>query len=611
MIKIVTISTGLAVVLASFAFALVVPVLATHATTTPWETTGDYIVNMEHQSVDDSHDMTLIQDGDGNLTGNGGSPAGNNTYLWTITDGLVTDDSIVFTADYTATADAVTPQTTLLVEGEIAADGTMSGSWSDNYQGGERSGNWSTVLGTAARSEESADQNHDGFIDTLEGQPFYGVIAVSLTETGDTSPDSGLALDRFPVANSDGSYTYARTITVSDEVRDSLTNGAIVVHGFDIDNSGAYDGSKESSIAAGVPFEATVPVACGAITGTAGSFTADLSQMNSSGVNGNATLTVSGNEVTLLMEVSSTSPDLAHAQHIHIGGTNTCPPNTAGAPVNESTTVTVTITKFIQGEMANATTAQSADFPMTSTFEAENTGAGGGTYILGASNPVPYQAITSDLTRGADYATNEILTGDTVSAECTTETPFALVGYTTGDSQAAAMTATLSTTSPSFTNMQDDMFVIVWNRDCSQSDGEINGEVGGGAVLEVTAIEMIDTTATANGSFADGWKYVFHVTAPMDEDQMAMKFSDWLQTDGSGTIPVTNNIRISSLQADNDGATILLTAADVYSTPALRMTADLDSEMPGRQVEITVEVAVPNGTPNGTYTTNYGVQSTI
>lgn len=88
-----------------------------------------------------------------------------------------------------------------------------------------------------------------------------------------------------------------------------------------------------------------------------------------------------------------------------------------------------------------------------------------------------------------------------------------------------------------------------------------------------------------------------------------MKFATWLETDGDGTIPVGGNMRISSLQANNGGATILLTAANMYSTPDLHMTGDLNQNMDDRQIEITVDVAVPNGTPNGTYTTSYGVRS--
>lgn len=422
-----TLSTllGVSTLFASFAFAFVLPVQAAEPN---WDTSGDYVISMEYQGDDILHDVTLVQDTLGDLNGDGGSPAGANTYLWTITDGTVDQDAITFTADYTATADAVTPQTTLVVDGTVASDGTMSGTWSDNYNGESRSGTWDTVSGTAT----------------------------------------------------------------------------------------AYP----------------------------------------------------------------------------------------------TPTVTVTIEKFVQGAPATAETANNADFPMTASYDAENTGAGSGDFALSDTNTIPYQAMTAEMTAGANYQTEEILTGEIVAEQCSAGTPFALEGYTTGDTRAEAMAATPTTTAPSFTNMQNDAYVIVWNDDCAIPEGEINGDVvPEDGVLEVTSIEMVDTTANANGSFADGWKYVFNVTIPDSEPNVAMKFSNWMQTDGTGTIAVANNMRISSLQADNGGATILLTAADLYSSPDLHMTGDLDSEMAGRQVEITVEVAVPSGTPNGSYTTSYGVRS--
>ena len=605
---------GIATLLASL--ALLAFVLPTFAATADWDTSGDYVIAFEHQGTDNNHDVTLMQDASGNLTGNGGSPAGNNTYLWTITGGTVTGSSIEFTADYTATPDAVTPQTTLEVEGTVAIDGTISGTWSDNYQGDNRSGTWMTTSGEATSESyfHSADTNNDGFISVAEGVPFYGGIEVSLTTSGDTSPDSGLALDRFPVADASGTYAYSRTFTVSNEVRDSIADGHIIIHGIDIDQSGEYDGDKPSSIAPEVPFETTVPAACGLIMESHDHiYTADLTELNSSGASGNATITLDGNTVTVLMNVLGTSPNLPHAQHIHIGGTNECPPNTsgiAGVDMDDSSTVAVTITKFIQGQQATAQTADNADFPMTSTWNADNLGAGTGTYSLSDTGTTPYQAVTAAMTQGADYQTEEVLDGSVVGEHCETEKPFALEGYTYGTTMTEAMNGTPTMVTPSFTNMQQDKYVIVWNRDCALPEGELGGDVvHGDAQLEVTSIDMIKTTAIANGTFADGWEYVFNITAPMDEQNISMKFNDWLQTDGSATIPVANNMRISSLQADNGGSSILLTAPNVYSTPYLHMVGDLEPQTAGRQVEITVEVAVPNGTANGSYTTAYSVRS--
>jgi hypothetical protein len=273
--------------------------------------------------------------------------------------------------------------------------------------------------------------------------------------------------------------------------------------------------------------------------------------------------------------------------------------------------VTVTVEKFVQGAMATAVTANNADFPMTATWYAENTGTGTAPYVLSETNTTPYKAVTSAMTKGANYETKELVNGPVVGAQCAAGKPFALTGYTTGNTRAQAMTAPRTMAKPVFTNLQQNKYVIVWNADCSlPPPGDIGGEVIGDEVmLDVTLIEMVDTSATANGSFEGGWEYVFHITAPMDEQDMSMKFDNWLRTGGNGTIPVANNMRISSSQANNGGATILLTAENTYSTPALYMTGDLDPNMDGRQVKITVEVAVPNGTPNGSYTTSYGVQS--
>lgn len=126
--------------------------------------------------------------------------------------------------------------------------------------------------------------------------------------------------------------------------------------------------------------------------------------------------------------------------------------------------------------------------------------------------------------------------------------------------------------------------------------------------LQVTSIDIIDGSATANGNFEDGWEYLFHITLPSHEPDVAMKFSNWLENGDDGVIPAGNNMRISSLQADNDGADVMITAADTYSAD-LHTNEDLDPSLEGIQIEVTVEVRIPSGTPPGTYTTSYGVRS--
>lgn len=107
------------------------------------------------------------------------------------------------------------------------------------------------------------DKNGDGHINTTEGGPAYGAIVVSLTTSGDTSPASGLAIDRF---NSGGSFTYSRgSVTVSPEVAKEIQSGEslVVVHGVDYNKDGKYDGDVKSDLDPSLPTEATDPALCG------------------------------------------------------------------------------------------------------------------------------------------------------------------------------------------------------------------------------------------------------------------------------------------------------------------------------------------------------------
>ncbi|MDY7101523.1 MAG: CHRD domain-containing protein [Actinomycetota bacterium] len=109
------------------------------------------------------------------------------------------------------------------------------------------------------------DTDGNGLIDTTEGVPSYGGIQASLTTEGDTSADSALAVDRFPVADEDGNLSYTRTFEVSDEVADAVGHLHVVVHGIDVNGDGGYDaGAGASPLDPALPLEATVPALCGA-----------------------------------------------------------------------------------------------------------------------------------------------------------------------------------------------------------------------------------------------------------------------------------------------------------------------------------------------------------
>lgn len=282
--------------------------------------------------------------------------------------------------------------------------------------------------------------------------------------------------------------------------------------------------------------------------------------------------------------------------------------------------VTVTVHAYIDGALATETSADDAAFPMSASWTDDGE-EGSDTFELSADGS--YSMTTEKFEKGADYQVSESLDGDAVGASCDGGHPFALAGYTTGASVEAAADGALSKTSPAFANLSADQHVIVWNETCDDGSGNggeapsgsLDGEVTGGTSdekpgdLEVTSIDAEKTTAVANGEFADGWRYVFNVTVPADEAELAMKFDDWLHSGGEHTLPVAGNMRISSDQADNDGAAVTLDAADTYSSPTLTMTGDLDEDADGLQVQVAVEVAVPEGTYNGTYSTSYGVQT--
>ena len=116
------------------------------------------------------------------------------------------------------------------------------------------------------------DQNGDNLVNTTEGEPSYGPILTSLTTEGDTSPESALAVDRFPVANEDGTLTYDRTFGVPANVADRLEDFAIVQHGVDLNGNGMYDeeAAGPSDLDPSLPQEATIPANCGVIEPVSG-----------------------------------------------------------------------------------------------------------------------------------------------------------------------------------------------------------------------------------------------------------------------------------------------------------------------------------------------------
>jgi len=125
-------------------------------------------------------------------------------------------------------------------------------------------------FGADARHEcptAADDAGGDGHLNTTDGAPAYGPVAVSLTKTGDTSAKSVLAIDRFSDAPQ-GSISYERgSIKVNAEIAQAVAagQGVVVVHGVDYNGNGKYDGDTKSDLDPKLPTEATDPALCGVL----------------------------------------------------------------------------------------------------------------------------------------------------------------------------------------------------------------------------------------------------------------------------------------------------------------------------------------------------------
>ena len=120
------------------------------------------------------------------------------------------------------------------------------------------------IDGAGTCPTQPAEHAGNQSISLNDGVPAYGKVGTSLTTTGDTSPASVLAIDRFPSA---GNYTFRRSFDLDDTVLANLRKGTavLVVHGVDYNGNGKYDAVLGTSELSGsLPAEATDPALCAA-----------------------------------------------------------------------------------------------------------------------------------------------------------------------------------------------------------------------------------------------------------------------------------------------------------------------------------------------------------
>ncbi len=128
--------------------------------------------------------------------------------------------------------------------------------------------------------------------------------------------------------------------------------------------------------------------------------------------------------------------------------------------------------------------------------------------------------------------------------------------------------------------------------------------------LSVDKIDIIKNSAIADGTFENGWKWVFSLTIPDNENNVKFKFSDWVNN--SNTISPVNNMRFYSTQSSNafnSNNSILINNKSEYGVNGLNIISDLDLNRTGKQIQVYVDMLVPNGVVSGVYSTNYGISS--
>ncbi|MGH2632669.1 MAG: hypothetical protein ACRDG3_04595, partial [Tepidiformaceae bacterium] len=217
----------------------------------------------------------------------------------------------------------------------------------------------------------SADTNHDGYIDVLEGAPSYGLILVPLDSDLSTQ-----AAGDPPMSDANGHLHYMASVPLTALLADlhmpqadpsspivklkmdealNLATREVVIHGV------AQSLPSTVQSIAGAPGNVTLPVACGALslqaaaptptpttpaatpttapttpaapgTSTAqgpaetqGTYTATLGSLNKNangnkGVTGTATFTIKGDTLTAVVDADGLAPNMAHIMHIHTGG---------------------------------------------------------------------------------------------------------------------------------------------------------------------------------------------------------------------------------------------------------------------------------------------------
>jgi plastocyanin len=165
--------------------------------------------------------------------------------------------------------------------------------------------------------------------------------------------------------------------------------------------------------------------------------------------------------------------------------------------------------------------------------------------------------------------------------------------------------------------MTGSIYVTSGGGGSSGSTGSLTGTVtsgggGGSGQIYINSISRTKTTGSADGTFQNGWQWIFDVSVPWNETNVSMRFNNWLMQGGNAIIPSANNVRLYSAQSSNANSqsnAVYISQPSAYSSP-LMLTGNLGGAPSGmRRITITVETRIPVGSQMGTYSTDFGIRS--
>ena len=135
---------------------------------------SQFTFRLTGDTTDYTHHVTLTQNGQ-TVGGSGGYPlTGGDQYHWNVTDGSIVGNALSLTAEY----DLGATGTVMHITGTVASDGSISGTWDDNF-GGARTGTFTAPAGSATAYATYCGKGNAYYSDAGGNWYFVNVKAVN------------------------------------------------------------------------------------------------------------------------------------------------------------------------------------------------------------------------------------------------------------------------------------------------------------------------------------------------------------------------------------------------------------------------------------------------